>query len=153
MVEINLQIFAMGQLNNENVVVLFSYVYVQGRKGKGTEKGEPLASSLETWRSVAFPCSVWKENKKKYTSRQTNTCQLSNAGHFLLAKTAQPTLCPSPSPSLSVSLCLTTLFSLSVHSKMHKGPLTCASATATAQRRQSKWEWARERKRVRESNR
>lgn len=35
---------AMGQSNNENVVVLFSYVYVQEKKGKGKEKGETRAN-------------------------------------------------------------------------------------------------------------
>lgn len=61
MVEINLQIFAMRQLNNENVVVLFSYVYVQKRKGRGREKGEPLASSLELGVASHFPAQFEKK--------------------------------------------------------------------------------------------
>lgn len=104
MTEINLQKFLLGQLNNENVVVLFSYVYV---------RRETISSLLclhitciASWRYALLLLSHFRlssaeeESRKKITSMQTNTCQLSNAGHFLLAKTTQRAAFHLPSLSL-----------------------------------------------------
>lgn len=141
-----MQIFPLG--HNENVVILFSYVYVRRETISPPPPPFPLPAhnlhrklAVRVVATVAFPSEkrknrvviVKKKKKKPTTCRQTNTCQLSNAGHFLLAKTTSLSLLPlSPPSPLSVSLCSTTLCSLSVHSKMHKGPLTCASATEPA---------------------